>query len=315
MRILAASQFNASRPTHMHRFQHILTNLSLKDEDSGVLNWTGAVAQLAESGKITTLHSWNPVDIPTELKQRYPWLLEPGKEVSSERMQALVDAHLRAPSVTQAEQIIREGSPLGEALTIAESGEVDLVVCSRSEQDIYLSEKLARKAPCSVLSVPEGASPEFKRVLVPVDFSSHSNEALDVAIAFASAAGAELTLMHAFTIPWGEAKAKTARPEIVSEFKELHEARLRKLVSTLDLRGVEVSFHVTEAASAPEAINAAVSAGDHDLVVIGCRGRHAIYATLLGSTAEAILHGCPVPVVAVKSKSTARSVLAALRES
>lgn len=297
----------------MHRFQHILTNLSLKDEDAGVLDWTGTVARLAESGKITTLHTWNPVDIPDELKDRYPWLLEPGKSVSSERMQELVDAHLQAPSMTEAEHVIRQGSPLGEALSIAESGEVDLVVCSRSKEDIYLSEKLARKAPCSVLSVPEGASTDITRVLVPVDFSSHSSEALEVALAFASAVGAELTLMHAFTVPWGEAKAKVARPEIVDEFKELHEARLRKLAASVDSRGVDLKFHVIEAASAPKAVNAAVAADGHDLVVIGCRGRHAIYATLLGSTAEAILHGCPVPVVAVKSKETARQMLSALR--
>ena len=114
-------------------------------------------------------------------------------------------------------------------------------------------------------------------------------------------------------MPWGEAKAKTTRPEIVTEFQKLHEARLQQLVAGVDTRGVPVNFHVTESESTPDAVNAAVTEADHQLVVIGCRGRHAIYATLLGSTAEAILHGCPVPVVAVKSKLEARGVLAALR--
>ena len=52
---------------------------------------------------------------------------------------------------------------------------------------------------------------------------------------------------------------------------------------------------------------------NHDLVTIGCRGHDAIYATLLGSTAEEILRTCPVPVVAVKKKASTKSFLAALR--
>lgn len=298
----------------MQRFKNLLTNLSLKDEETAVLKWTGVVAKMAESEQLTALNTWNPVDIPTELRERYPWLLEPGKEPLEARMDELLTEHLDLPAGLKINKVVTQGSALGEVLRLAESGEADLVVCGRSAEDIYLSEKLARKAPCSVLSVPPDASADIKRVLVATDYSNFSDQALDVGIAFAQASGASLTLMHAFSIPWGEAKATTARPEIISEFEQLHGARLRQMVSRADSRGVEINFHVVESSSAPAAINAVVESGSHDLVVVGCRGRHAIYATLLGSTAEAILHGCPVPVVAVKSKGAARQVLAALRE-
>jgi nucleotide-binding universal stress UspA family protein len=297
----------------MQRFKNILINLSLREEEVSVLEWSGAVATMGESDRITVLHTWDTVDIPAELKDRYPWLLEPGQEESLKRMTLLVEEHLKAPPITQIERLIKQGSALGEVLTIAETGEVDLVVCGRSETDLRLSERLARKAPCSVLSVPPSAPSKFHRVLVPIDFSSFSKQALEIAMAFAYAAGADLTLMHAFTVPRGEAKAITTRPEIVTEFAEIHDARLKRLVASLDTRGVKISTQVVESSSTPAAVSRVVEAGGHDLVVIGCRGRHAIYATLLGSTAEAILHGCPVPVVAVKSKTAGRDILAALR--
>ena len=296
----------------MQRFKNILINLSLRDEEASVLQWSGAVARLGESENITALHTWDPIDIPDELRARYPWLLEPGQEASSKRMDSLLAEHLQVPSATAVNRIIKQGSSLGEVLTIAETGKVDLVVCGRSDDDVYLSERLARKAPCSVLSVPPSAPSKFHRVLVPIDFSSFSTQALEIAIAFAFSAGADLTLMHAFKVPRGEAKAVTTRPEIVTEFAEIHEARLNKLIASMDTRGVKISTQVVASSSTPAAVNDVVEAGNH-LVIIGCRGRHAIYATLLGSTAEAILHGCPVPVVAVKSKTAGRDILAALR--
>lgn len=278
-----------------------------------MLWWAGAIAVLAETERIVALHAWNPVDIPAELRDRYPWLLAPGEDVSRERMESLLADHLHAPPLTKVDRMIQQGSPLGEVLDIAEKGETDLVLVGRSVEDVYLSEKLARKAPCSVLSVPPQAPAKLQRVLVPVDYSSFSTQALEVAVAFAHASGAELTVLHAFTLPRGEAKATTTHPEIVTEFREIHTARLENMVSMIKTHGVRIHYHVIESSSAPSAVNAAVAAVHHDLVVIGCRGRHAIYATLLGSTAEAILHGCPVPVLAVKNQSTARNILAALR--
>lgn len=313
MRIVGVPETDPRPFFFMQRFKNILINLSLRDEEVAVLNWCGAVARLGESENITALHTWEPVDVPDSLKSRYPWLQEPGREASSERMEALLAEHLRAPAVTAVNRVIKQGSSLGEALTIAEAGEVDLVVCGRSDEDIHLSERLARKAPCSVLSVPSSAPAKFHSVLVPIDFSNFSTQALEIAVAFAYSAGADLTLMHAFKLPRGQAKAVTTRPEVVSEFAEIHEARLKKLAASLDTRGVKVHIQVVESSSTPAAVNDVVEAGNHDLVIIGCRGRHAIYATLLGSTAEAILHGCPVPVVAVKSESAGRDILAALR--
>ncbi len=298
----------------MQRFKNMLINLSLKDDEASVLKWTGEVSRLAQSQRITALHAWNPVDLPNGLKSRYPWLLEPGEENLSQRMSDMVSENLDVPESAAVDQVVKQGSALGEVLALAESGETDLVVCGRSAEDIYISEKLARKAPCSVLSVPPDSPANFKKVLIASDFSTFSDQALDVAIAFAHSAGTGLTILHAFTIPWGEAKATTARPEIISEFRQLHEARLRQIVGRLDTKGVEIDYEVVEASAPLAAVKATVEKGGHGLVVIGCRGRHAIYATLLGSTAEAILHGSPVPVLAVKSKGTAREVLAALRE-
>ena len=297
----------------MKRFQHIVVNLTLQDADASVLTWTANLARLAGARKVSVLHAWQPVDIPEELKQRYPWLLEPGEDVALKRMDELIAAHLQVEENVEVAKVVYRGSPLGEVLRVAEGGDADLVVCGRSTSDVFLSEKLARKAPCSVLTVPPLAGTSFDRVMVPIDYSEYSRQALDVGLAFAAAEDAKLTVFHAFEVPWGQSRSTMPRPEFVADLRQFHSNRLRAFVEEIGSRGVEVDYKIKEALLAPPAIAAAVEEGGHDLVIIGCRGHHAIYATLLGSTAESILHGCPVPVVAVKVKGSQRSFLAALR--
>ena len=297
----------------MKRFQHIVVNITLQDADVAVLTWAANLVRLSGARKVSVLHAWQPVDIPSELKERYPWLLEPGEDVALTRMNELISQHLPIDSSVEIERMVFRGSPLGEVLRVAQSGDADLVVCGRSATDVSLSERLARKAPCSVLTVPSLAGSSFDRVMVPVDYSSYSREALNVALAFAKAEDAKLTVFHAFEVPWGQSRSMISRADFVAELREFHQTHLRQFVEEVDARGVEIDYEIKESLLAPTAIASAVEAGGHDLVIIGCRGHHAIYATLLGSTAEAILHGCPVPVVAVKTKGSQRGFLDGLR--
>ncbi|GAB5558626.1 MAG: hypothetical protein SynsKO_02730 [Synoicihabitans sp.] len=296
----------------MRRFQHIVTNLSLQDSDAAVLRWTSNLARMAGSKKVTLMYGWQPVDIPPELKARYPWLLEPGEGVAQERMNSLIEENLDLADGVELNRVVFQGSPLGEILHVTQKEDADLVVCGRQVSDIFLSEKLARKAPCSVLTVPAETKTKFQRVMVAVDYSEFSREALDVGLAFAEAEGVALTVFHAFSVPWGQSRATISREEFVRELREFHEKELRAIVDEVGSRGVEVEYSLQESAIKPTAIASAVEEQGHDLVVIGCRGRHAIYATLLGSTAESILRECPAPVVAVKSKNSGKSFLSAL---
>ena len=64
-----------------------------------------------------------------------------------------------------------------------------------------VTEKVLRRAPCPVLSVPPGAAGShspvaYKRILCPVDFSDSSLTALKYATSLAEEAKATLTVVH-----------------------------------------------------------------------------------------------------------------------
>ncbi len=299
----------------MQRFQRLLAALTLTEDDATVLAWTSLVARLSGARHLTCLHGWNPVEIPADLRQRYPWLLEPGEQELRERMEALVARHLAPPEGVAPALQLRRGALLGEILRHAEEEQTDLIVVARGPGHAALAEKLARKAPCSVLAVPAGAPARCERVLGAADFSPFSASALDVAAAFARAAGGSLTLLHAYRCAWGHHRATVPREELAADLRAHFLQELTLLSRGYATGGLDVGAMVTESALPARAIADYAAQAGSDLVAIGCRGHHAIYATLLGGTAEAILRECPRPVIAVKAKGSGVSLLQLMRGS
>lgn len=298
----------------MQRFQRLLAALPLNDDDATVLAWTALVARLSGASGVSLLHAWNPVEIPAELRQRYPWLLEPGEQELRERMEATVAQYPVAPAGAAPVLHLRQGTQLGEILRVAEAEQSDLIVVARGPGEAALAEKLARKAPCSVLAVPAGTPARCDRVLAAVDFSSFSAGAVDVAAAFARAAGGALTLFHAYHCTWGHRRAAVPREEFAADLRAHYVQQLTDLSRRYSAQGLDVGAMVTESALPARAVADCAAEVASDLVAIGCRGHNAIYATLLGSTAESILRDCPRPVVAVKAKGNGSSLLQLMRD-
>ncbi len=298
----------------MKRFQHLYVYLTLRDDDAAVLRWTSLIAGLADTTRVTLLHVWPPVEIPDVLKKQYPWLVAPGDDVARTRLDELVSQHLQLPEGTALETKVRQGNPLGELLAELSVQQPDLIIINRDTADFALAEKLARKAPCSVLGVPSSAPVKFKHVLAAFDFSDFSRHALDVAAAFASSSAARLSVLHAFEVPWGHQRALVSREQLADEMKTYLGAELARETAPLASRVAALDQHVVEAHLPSTAISRIVDEEKCDFVVIGCRGHGAIYATLLGSTAESILQKTAVPVLAVKQKGSSLSLLEQLRQ-
>ena len=127
----------------------------------------------------------------------------------------------------------------------------------------------------------------FTRILVPVDFSEPSIEALRLAVTIGMKEGAWLTLLHVDTgpLPDGDAAA---------------------LMHRLVAREVPTSVHFELAfdQGAPaEKINETATRGQHDLVVMGTHGKTGIERVILGSVAEMVVRTCPVPVLVTHDRS------------
>jgi nucleotide-binding universal stress UspA family protein len=144
--------------------------------------------------------------------------------------------------------------------------------------------------------------PIFKKILCPLDFSKHSNRALDTACELARDHQAALVIMHAYVIPsyplpegYVLASSETVA-EILSKTQQaMNEARAKAVASGVS----NVEIVMTEGAPFSEIVRVAREQAV-DLIVIATHGRTGLKHALLGSVTEKVVRKAPCAVLTVR---------------
>jgi nucleotide-binding universal stress UspA family protein len=144
---------------------------------------------------------------------------------------------------------------------------------------------------------------KLQRILVPIDFSSGSDAALDLATSLARDSGGTLILAHVEVVPLSAAGGEYlyAIPEPPTE--ELL-AKLNKVTPPDSRVPVERRLLAGDPA---EAIIRLAETEKADLIVIGTHGRRGIRRVLMGSVAEVVVRTASCPVLTVKQSAAAGS--------
>ena len=215
---------------------------------------------------------------------------------------------------------VATGIPSKEVIAVAQAEDSDLIVVgTRGKTGLAhvllgsTAERVIRGAPCPVLTVrmePADLEEEeegtlsrpvtLERILVPVDFSDCSLDALGYAAVVAQQAKASLMLLHVlepvsygldFTL--GQSKARHAEAETWTK-------RLEELVSSHQHPTMQVESRLRGGFPADSILDTAQTL-PCDLIVMGTHGRRGISHTISGSVAEAVLRKARCPVIAVRS--------------
>lgn len=141
-------------------------------------------------------------------------------------------------------------------------------------------------------------SPE---ILVPIDFSSCSVNALRVAMAMAAPEG-DLTLLHVIDEEFIESAVAAglgSTEDLRQRLKEQAEANFTTMLEGLDSGNVNMEKMIVSGLPFVEILKIARDL-DLPMIVMGIRGRSTPAEELLfGSTAEKVLRGTRVPVLCV----------------
>jgi len=135
-----------------------------------------------------------------------------------------------------------------------------------------------------------------RRILVPMDFSTGSDAALEMATSLARDSGGALILAHVEIIPLSAAGGEYlyAVPEPPTE----------ELLAKLDAVVVPDSHVPVErrllSGDPADAIIRLAQTENVDMIVMGTHGRRGLTRLLMGSVAEAVVRAAPCPVLTVK---------------
>lgn len=142
----------------------------------------------------------------------------------------------------------------------------------------------------------------FNKILVPVDFSPHSEHALALAADLARRYGASLCLVHAHE------PALYAAPETYLLYTAeqlpalLAEVQKRLDANVAQARALGVTAVTSEVLSGVPFVEIVRHAreGGFDLIVIGTHGRTGVAHALLGSVAEKVVRKAHCPVLTAR---------------
>lgn len=219
----------------------------------------------------------------------------------------------------------RPGDLLDELMHRAMEMPADLLVVGARSH--VTARRIAMLAPCSVLMIPDCAVLGLSRILVPVDFSEASADAVKIGTALARAAGGtcRFVAVESDDDPWLDWR----------DLPEQLSAKLREFVrdsggdpaadaclveavrhsgDALAGVGLHAPAHAIEGADIASTIVAIAHQENSTVIVLGTRGRSAAASILLGSVTEKVVQFSPLPVLAVKQRGARLGLLRGLLE-
>jgi len=173
------------------------------------------------------------------------------------------------------------------------------------------AERVVRHAPCPVLTVPsrsadarDSEAPPFrlKKIVVLIDFSQTSAQALPYAAALAERFGAEIILLHVI------APVPLPLPFYVPRKLQESAGRVAELAMDVQLsRLSEEAFDdempsrtLVRAGVPSDEITKAARSQGADLIILTTHGYTGLKHALLGSTAERVVRNAACPVLVVR---------------
>jgi nucleotide-binding universal stress UspA family protein len=142
---------------------------------------------------------------------------------------------------------------------------------------------------------------QFRKILVPIDFSPHSAAALETAVSIAKAFGSSIHALHCYPInpggitPYGIMMP----PNLDEEIREAANQKLTEWLGRVDAPGITIVPALTSMFPSESIARTAEEIGA-DLIVMGTRGLTGFKHVVLGSVAERTIRIAPCPVLTVK---------------
>jgi nucleotide-binding universal stress UspA family protein len=158
--------------------------------------------------------------------------------------------------------------------------------------------------PHAVHACPNMKTP-IRQILVPVDFSPPSQQALDFASEIGKPSAASIDLLYVYEVPaflpvGALVETGPSDAALVDLMRKNAETVLDGFMAEARKRGVPVRSARAELGPPPQTICAVAKSGGYDLIVIGTHGRTGLSHALIGSVAERVVRNAPCPVLSVR---------------
>lgn len=293
-------------------FREMLVALELGIADEAVLRFIDLLSSKVPVKHGVFMHAIPQVDLFNVIYEENNSATISNFELNTEivfQLEDILQKHALKNQVTQWATVIQEGNPLKALLKEAETRNADLLVIgqrSGTDEHGILARNLVRKITGNALIVPEQSPKRLQHILVPIDFSPNSIQALQLGQALAKTAPEhfhistlniyELPNIAAYRIGYTDEELR----RIIHQDREAAFGSFLKQYAGHDL---SIKPHLKERGTGniAELILEFASLHKVDLIIMGAKGQSPVERLLLGSVTEKLLASNDrIPTLVVK---------------
>lgn len=280
----------------MYQIKKIIVCLDQSELDETLVRFASFISKVNQTKKIYFTNVIRNLNIPKEVLDEFPYLVDNMVEERKEQMKKVVEEHFGPKGEVEFSFVVKDGQLSKKILKLALEKSADMIIVGR-KVDLpgtgVVSQRLARRASCSLLIIPEKSSPKIERLLVPSDFSDYSKDAMEEAIMIVEKFGgkAEIVCQNVFSVPSGYHFTGKSYEEFSSIMLTHAEINFKKFIRKIDTKGVKITpvYTKDDDDDPVEEILAKAIEIDADSIIIGAKGRTAATALFIGSMAERLI--------------------------
>lgn len=296
----------------MYLIKKLIVCLDQTSLDKTLIQHAAFITRVNQTKKVYFVNVIKNLSVPKEVLEEFPNLVENMINERQGAMETMVKEYFGSTKGISLNFVVKEGSLSKKVLKLAEEKSADMIIIGRKIElpgTGVASLRLARRASCSLLIVPEGSLPKITKILVPSDFSEYSKDALEEAIMIAERHGnVEIVCQNVFTVPSGYHFTGKSYEEFTQIMQMHAEINYKKFIRKIDTKGIKISpIYTKDDDDDPvqEIVSKALEIGA-DGIIIGAKGRTAATALFIGSMAERLIQfndSLPLLVTRPKGKN------------
>lgn len=280
----------------MYQIKKLIVCLDQSELDVTIVKFASFISKVNQTKKIYFTNVIRNLNIPKDVLEEFPHLIDNMVEERKMQMKGIVDKTFGDQENVEFSYVVKEGQLSKKILKLAHEKSADMILVGRKVNlpgTGVVSQRLARRASCSLLIIPENSVPKMDKLLVPSDFSDYSKDAMEEALMIVEKYGgnAEIVCQNVFTVPSGYHFTGKSYKEFTAIMLMHAEINFKKFIRKIDTKNIKITpvYTQDEDDDPVEDIISKAKEIKADSIIIGAKGRTAATALFIGSMAERLI--------------------------
>jgi nucleotide-binding universal stress UspA family protein len=306
----------------MEPIKKILVALDMSEMDDTLVRFASFVTKSSPANEIYFINVIRSLNVPEEVEKEFPDMVPHALDERKKIIQEKIDRLFHAYKEMKTQIIVEQGQPSKAILRFVKSEAIDIIIIGNKKTlpgSGVIAQRLARRAGCKLLIIPEKYEPSMDRILVPIDFSEYSKLALEYAIYISrnNEGKVEIICQNVYNVPVGYHYTGKSYDEFAEVMKRNAERNFNKFIGEIDTEGVKITPVYSLDINDDFTTDICDIAREKNVsgIIIGAKGRSSTTALFIGSMAEKLMQVVKdYPLTVVRPKGKTAGIMEALLE-